>query len=89
MMLVSESGDAQSVCFRARDNARPIDVHRDICVTDLLKGRVEMSMLGAKLNVSLKFIARRSVVDGDRIASLQICGDAVHPVECRLVEDRV
>ena len=38
MMLVGESGDGESVCLRATSNARPIDVHRNVRVTDLFKG---------------------------------------------------
>ena len=85
-MLIGESCDAQSVCFRATDNACPIDVHRDVRVTDLLEGRIEMSMLRADLNVSLKFIAPMSVVDGDHVASLQICCDTVDPIERSLIK---
>ena len=89
MVLIGESRDAQSVCFRATGNACPIDVHRDVRVTDLFKGRIEMSMLGADLNISLKFIARMSVVDGDHVASLQICCDTVDPIERSLIKRRV
>src|SRR4029450_1188843 len=89
MMLVSESCHVQAVCLRATGNASPIDVHRNVGVTDLFKGRVEMSMLGADLNVSLKFIARMSVVDNDGVASLQVCGQVVDPIQGNLIERRV
>jgi hypothetical protein len=56
-MLIGESCEAQSVCIRAAGNASPIDMQRDVCVTDFLKWRIEMSVLGANLKVSLEFIA--------------------------------
>src|SRR5437660_40649 len=71
-MLISEAYDSQPVCLRALDNGRPIHVHRDVRIPNLLEWRIEISMLGANLNISLKFNARISVVDGDHIASLQI-----------------
>jgi len=45
-------------------------------------------MAGANLNISLKFIARVPVINGDHITSLQICGDAVHPIERGLIKRR-
>ena len=88
-MLVGESCDAQTVRRRAARNARPIDVHRDVCVTDFLKGGIEMSVLGANLNACLKLIARMSIVDRDRIASLQVRSEVVDPIERSLIKLRV
>ena len=89
MMLIGESDDGESVFFRATGNVCPIDVHGDVRVTDLFKGRVEMSMLGADLNVSLKFIARMPVVDGDHVASLQVPSQVVDPIKRNLIKRRV
>src|ERR1044071_6394846 len=89
MMLIGESGDGESVCLRATSNAGPIDVHRNVCVTDLFKGRVEMSMPGADLNISLGFIARMSVVYGDHVASLQVRSQVIDPFERSLIKRRV
>ena len=89
MMLISESGDGESVCLRATSNARPIDVHRNVCVTDLFKGRVEMSMLGADLNIALRIIARVPVVDDDRVPSLQVRSQAIDPIERSLIKHHV
>src|SRR5713101_1631254 len=86
VMLIGESCDAQSICLCATGNACPIDLQRDVGVTNLLKGRVEMSMAGANLNISRKFIARFTVIDGDDVAALQVRGDGVDPVECRLIK---
>ncbi len=88
-MLIGESCQAQAVCFRATGNACPIDVHRNVRVTDLVKRRVEMSMLGADLNVSLKFIAPMAVVDDDRVPSLQVRSQAIDPIERSLIRRRV
>ena len=87
-MLVSEPCDAQSICLCTTGNACPIDLHRDVRVTNLLKGRIEVSMAGANLDISLKLIARMTVINGDHITSLQICGDAVHPIERSLIKRR-
>ena len=88
VMLIGESCDAQSICLCATGNARPIDLHRDVRVTNLLEGRIEMPMLRADLNASLKFIARMPVINCDHITSLQICGDTVHPIERGLIKRR-
>ena len=48
-----------------------------------------MSMLGADLNVSLKFIARMAVVDGDHVASLQVRSQVIDPIERNLIKRRV
>src|SRR5215469_12493008 len=53
---------------------------------DLLEGRIKISMLRTDLNVSLKLGARTSVVDRDYITAMQIRGDALDPVKCRLVK---
>ena len=37
-MLIGESCDVQSICLCATDNACPIDLHRDVRVTNLLEG---------------------------------------------------
>jgi len=72
-MLIGESCGAQSICLCATGNACPIDLYRDVRATNLLKGRVEVSMSGANLDISLKVIARMPVINGDHITSLQIC----------------
>ncbi len=87
-MLISESCDAQSICLCATGNACPIDLHRDVRVTNLIEGRIEMPMLRADLNASLKFISRMPVINCDHITSLQICGDTVHPIERSLIKLR-
>ena len=38
MMLIGESRHAQAICLRATGDACPIDLHRNVCVTDLFKG---------------------------------------------------
>ena len=88
VMLIGESCDAQSICLCATGNARPIDLHRDVRVTNLLKGRVEVSMAGANLDIFPKFIARMPVINGDHITSLQVYCDAVHPIERGLIKRR-
>ena len=88
-MLIGEPRDAQFICLRAMGNACPIDMHGDVRVTDFFKGRIEISMLGADSNVSLKFIARMSVVDGNHVASLQIRGQVVDPIQRNLIKRRV
>ncbi len=80
-MLIGQPCDAQFICFRAMGNACPIDMDRDVRVTDFFEGRIETSMLGTDLNVSLKFIARMSVVDGEHVASLQVRSQVVDPIE--------
>src|SRR6267143_5350606 len=87
-MLIGKSCDAQFICLRPTGSACPIDLHRDVRVTNLLKGRIQVSMAGANLNSSLKFIARMPVINGDHIPSQQICGDAVHPIERGLIKRR-
>ena len=47
-----------------------------------------MSMLGADLNASLKFLARMPVIDCDHITTLQICRDFVDPIERSLIKLR-
>ena len=88
-MLIGEPCDAQFICLRAMGNACPIDMHRDVRVTDFFEGRIETSMLDADLNVSLKFTDRMSVVDGDHVASLQVRSQAVDPIDRNLIKRRV
>src|SRR6266481_4863565 len=86
MMLVGESGDAQPVCPRALDNARPIHLHRDIRLPDLFEWRIKISMLRAHLDLCLKFVRQTSVIDRDNISALQFRCDVVNPFEGRLIE---
>ena len=46
-------------------------------------------MSRTNLNISLKFIARMSVIDGDHITSLQLGCDAVQPIERGLIKRHV
>ena len=88
-MLIDESGDMQAVCLRAPGDARPIHVHRDVRVTDLLERRIQMPMLRADLNAFVKFIARKSVIDRRRCSRVQVCRNGVDPIECSLIKGRL
>src|SRR5947208_13929942 len=85
-MLIGESGDAQSVCFRTMDDTRPIDRHRDISLSDLFEWRTQTPMLCADLNVSLNFLAQPAVIDCNDIPPLQVCRDLVHPIKGNVVK---
>src|SRR6478672_12340797 len=85
-MLIGESGHAQAVSLRAPGNARPIHVHRDVRMPDLLKWRTKVSMPRSNLNGFLKFGGRTPVIDRDDVATLQVRCDIVDPVERGLVE---
>src|SRR5881392_3731960 len=85
-MLIGKSGYPQAICLRALGNARPIHVHRDVRMPDLLEWRIKTSMLRAYLNPFMKFAARTSVIDGDYIPALQVRCDIVDPVERGLIE---
>jgi hypothetical protein len=56
MMLIGKPGDAQPVCLRTFGNACPVHRRRDIRVSDLFERRIQISMLSADLNVSLKVL---------------------------------
>src|ERR1044071_2161158 len=86
-MLIGESGDTQPVCLRALNNARPIHLHRDVRVPNLLERRVKISMSRADLNVPQKFSARISVIDRDHISTLHVRCDIVDPVKRCLVKN--
>src|SRR5438045_3373261 len=88
MMLIGKSGDAEPVRLRALDNALPVHRHRDIRVPDLFEWRIQMSMLGTDLNVSLKFLAQKTVVDRNHITTLQVRRDLVDGLERCLIEHR-
>src|SRR5204863_8784583 len=45
-----------------------------------------MSVFGADLNVSLKFLAQKTIVDRNHITTLQVRRDLVDPVEGSLIE---
>src|SRR6266567_854306 len=87
MVLVSESCEVQAVRLRALGDARPIHMHRDVRMTDLFEGRIEMSMSRADLHASVKFIAQMPVINRNDVAALQVRGEAVDPFECRLIEN--
>src|SRR5437660_11984038 len=80
-MLIGESGDGQSVCFRTMDDTRPIDRHCDISLSDLFEWRTQTSMLCADLNVSLNPLAEPAVIDRNDIPPLQVCRDLIDPGE--------
>src|SRR5438477_12059095 len=86
MVLIGKSGNAQPVCLRTLDNAFPMHKHRDVRIPDLFEWRIQMSMLGADLNVSLKFLAQKTIVDRNHIATLQVRRDLVDPLEGSLIE---
>src|SRR5947208_11275865 len=48
-----------------------------------------MSMLRADLNAFWKFVIHASVIDRYDIAAPQIRGEAVDPIECRLIENPI
>ena len=49
---------------------------------------MEISMLGADLNVSLKLLAQRPVIDGNHITTLQVRRDFIDGLERSLIENR-
>src|SRR5438045_8459755 len=88
-MLIGKSGYPQAICLRALGNARPIHMHRDVGMPDLLEWRIKTSMARADLNVSQKFGARPPVIDRDHVTTLQMRCDALAPVKRRLVKPHV
>jgi hypothetical protein len=54
VMLIGKPGDVQPICLRTLDNASPIYRHRNVRVSDLFERRMQISMLSADLNGSLK-----------------------------------
>src|SRR6266540_6743941 len=85
MMLIGAADDAQAVGLRALGDARPIHVHRDVRMADMLEWRIENSMSRADLNVSLKFGIRTPIIDRDNIPALQVRCEVVDPVKRRLI----
>src|SRR5207244_7913980 len=85
-MLISEAYDSQTVGLRALDNGRPIHVHRDVRIPNLLEWRIKISMLRAYLHLCLKFVAQTPVIDRDNVAALQFRCYVVNPLERRLIE---
>src|SRR5215510_13843767 len=79
----------QGVSLRALNNARPIHMHRDVRMPDLLEWRIKVSMSRADLNVSLKFSGRTPVIDRDHIPALQVRRDVVDPVKRCLIRLRL
>ena len=85
-MLIGEAGDMQAVCLRALGDAYPIDVHRDVRVTNSLERRIQMSMFRADLNACIKLVAPMPVIDREDIAASQFRRNIVDPMKCRLIE---
>src|SRR4029453_7569031 len=88
MMLIGKSGNAQPVHLRTLDNASPMHRHRNVRVSDLFEWRIQTSMLSPNLNVSLKLLVQKSVVDCNHIATQQVRRDMVDGFERGLIEHR-
>src|SRR4029450_1378859 len=89
MMLIGKSGNAQPVHLRTLDNASPMHRHRNVRVSDLFEWRIQTSMLSPNLNVSLKLLVQKSVVDCNHIATLEVPRDMVDGLEGGVLEARV
>src|SRR6476660_10469858 len=87
-MLIGKSDDVQPVCLRTLDNACPIYRHRNVRLSDLFERGIQISMLGSDLNVSLKVLFQRPVIDRNHITKLQVRRDLVDAIERRLIENR-
>jgi seryl-tRNA(Sec) selenium transferase len=85
-MLIGETADTQAVCVRALGDARPIHVHCDVRMPDLLEWRIKISMSRADLDVSLKFGVRTSVIDRDYVTTLQLRCHELDPAKRRLIK---
>src|SRR5437763_15690996 len=89
MVLIGKSGNAQPVCLRTLDNAFPMHKHRDVRVPDLFEWRIQISMFSADLNVSLKFLAQKTIVDRNHITTLQVRRDLIESLEGSLIEPSI
>src|SRR5713101_2297890 len=91
-MLISESGDAQTVRFRAFREISPIDVRSNVRMTDLLERRRKLPMLFADLERPgrpirrIKFIAGKSVVEREHMTALQFRREIVDPIKRRQID---
>src|SRR5436309_2953068 len=81
MMLIAEAGDFQSVRFCSFHDIAPVHVNGDIGIADLLKRRIEMSMLGACLDHFVEFFARKSVVDRDDESPDKFSRHIIEPIK--------
>src|SRR5215471_20343183 len=86
-MLISEADDAQSVFFGTLDNAPPIDWDGHVGLSDLLKRRIQNSMAGTDLNVSLRVLVGAAVIDRNHITTPQVCRDFVDPAVRGFIEN--
>src|SRR5260370_4158505 len=87
-MLIGKSDDVQSICVRTLDNACPIYRHRNVRMSDLFERGIQISMLGSDLNVSLKLLVQKPVIDGNHITTLQVRRDFIDAIERSLIGNR-
>src|SRR5947208_7348586 len=89
MMLIGKASDAQAVCLRTLDDAPPIDVHRDVGLSDSVERRIEVAMSSADLSAIVRFLLGETVINGNHIATLQVRCDVVDALKCSLIENRL
>src|ERR1043166_2445300 len=56
-------------------------------MSDLLEWRIQPSMFGAELNVSLELLVQKPVVDRNHVATLQVRRDLVDAPKHSFIED--